>query len=115
MKPAKLFWRPTRTTCQKARDVLAQKGFEIETRDFFKERFNETELRALLKKLKLKPRDVFSIKSPSVKAMKLNVEKLTDDEMLALMLQEPRLMRHPLIVIERKPIVGCDQETLNAL
>lgn len=115
MKQVQLYWYASCSQCRDARQALEQKGIQLETRDFFKERLTEPELRALLKKWKLKPRDVFSFKSPSVKAMGLQIDTLTDDEMLALMIQEPRLLRRPLIMFEGKPIVGFDKAKIDEL
>jgi arsenate reductase-like glutaredoxin family protein len=47
--------------------------------------------------------------------MNLDAGKLTEEELLHLMVQEPRLLRRPLIVIDGKPIVGFDREALSRL
>ncbi|MBI5032955.1 MAG: hypothetical protein HZB51_20735 [Chloroflexi bacterium] len=83
-----------------------------EKRDFFKQAFTVAELHALLKTLKLTAHDVISTKSPSYKKMNLEAEKLSEEELLALMVQEPRLLRRPLIVVDAKPVVGFDKEKL---
>ncbi len=61
------------------------------------------ELRALLKSLKLNAHDVVSTKSPAYKKLGLDASKLSEDQLLALMVQEPRLLRRPLIVMDGKP------------
>lgn len=115
VKHAQLFWYASCSQCRDARKALEQKGFNLVTRDFFKKPFTESELRSLLKRSKLKPRDVFSYKSPSVKAMDLEPDLLTDDEMIRLMIQEPRLIRRPLILVNDDLLVGFDKHKLSAL
>jgi arsenate reductase len=69
-------------------------------------------LRALLKSLRLTAHDVVSTKSPSYKKLGLDKRAASEDELIALMAQEPRLMRRPLIVVDGKPVVGFDKMKL---
>lgn len=82
----------------------------MEERDFFKDPFSEAELRGLLKGRK--PADLFSWRSPSFKALGLKADDLTDDELVRLMLQEPRLIRRPLVETQDKLIIGGDMKEL---
>ena len=91
-------------TCKKAREFLAQKGTKTQERDFFKHPFTEVELRRLLKGRPVS--EAFSWKSPQVKARGLAGKQLTDDEMIRWMLQEPRLIRRPVIVVDGKAYFG---------
>ncbi len=69
-------------------------------------------MRSLLKSLKLTAHDVVSAKSPAYKKMGLDKREVSDDELLALMVEEPRLIRRPLVVINGKPIIGFDRDAL---
>lgn len=75
----------------------------IQERDFFQQRFTPAELRALLKG---RVAEAFSWKSPSVKALGLAGKQLSEDEMLASMLKEPRLIRRPIIVVGDRVLFG---------
>ncbi len=75
--------------------LLSQEGVEVEERDFFKEPFSETELRGLLGDDS--PGDIFSWRSPSVKKLGLDRDALSDDDLIRLMVEEPRLVRRPLL------------------
>ena len=59
-------------------------------------------------------RDVFSFRSPSFKAMGLDPDGLTDDDLVRLMLQEPRLIRRPLVRLGGDLIVGANEKSLAA-
>jgi len=65
--------------------------------------------------LHLSPRDAISTKSPAFRALKIVLEKLSDEQIVALMVKEPRLIKRPLIVIDGKPVVGFDKTQLNQL
>ena len=90
---------------------LHEKGVELEQRDFFQDRFSEDELRQLLQGRQSS--EVFSWNSPSFKALGFASDSLNDQELLQLMLQEPRLIRRPLIKIGERLIVGVAQKTLD--
>jgi arsenate reductase-like glutaredoxin family protein len=92
--------------------LLSQKVDEIEDRDFFKDPFSEAELRGLLKDHA--PAEAFARKSPSVKKMGLDPDSLTGDDMVGFMLQEPRLIRRPIIKIGDRLVIGGGQKALEA-
>jgi len=83
---------------------------EVNERDFFKEPFTREEIKELLQG---KPAsDMFSFKSPSFKALGLKQEKLTDNDLINLMLKEPRLVRRPVVKIGKKVYFGADVNML---
>ena len=82
----------------------------MEERDFFKDPFSEDEIRGLLKGLS--PVDVFSWRSPSFKALGLVADSLNEDDLFRLMLQEPRLIRRPLIQVGDKLFIGASDKGL---
>ena len=81
-----------------------QNGLEVTDRDFFKETFNESEIRELAAMAGTE--NIFARRSPSLKKLSLVDKELTDDEMINLMLQEPKLVRRPLIKVGGKLMVG---------
>ena len=91
---------------------LHENGFETEDRDFFQDRFNEAELRELLGGRK--PADVFSWNSPSFKALGRPADSLSDEELVQLMLDEPRLIRRPLVMVNGQLVIGGSQKALEA-
>ena len=83
---------------------------ELEERDFFKDGFTEAELRELLGDTN--PADVFSWRSPSARKLGLDRDTVSDDELIRLMLDEPRLIRRPLIQVDGRLIVGTDKKAM---
>ena len=89
----------------------------MEIRDFFDDPFTERELRALLGDSP--PSQRFSWNSPSWRRLGLNRSDLSEDDLIQLMLSEPRLIRRPLIEIDGDllpPMSGAKkiQEALEA-
>lgn len=85
---------------------------DLAERDFFKDRFTEAELRGLASMAGLS--DIFAWRSPSIKRMGLAGQDITDDEMVKLMLQEPRLVRRPLIKVGDRLLVGGNIKAIEA-
>ncbi|PKN37758.1 MAG: hypothetical protein CVU62_08525 [Deltaproteobacteria bacterium HGW-Deltaproteobacteria-2] len=56
--------------------------------------------------------DMFSFKSPSFKALGLDQAKLSDNDLIDLMLKEPRFIRRPLVKIGRNVYFGADSKVL---
>ena len=81
-----------------------QNGIEVTDRDYFKDTFSEAELRELAAMAGTE--NIFARRSPSLKKMGLAEKDLSDDEMVNLMLQEPKLVRRPMMKIGGKLVVG---------
>ena len=89
---------------------LSQDGVELNERDFFKDGFSEAELRELLGETN--PADVFSWRSPSARKLGLDKDTVSADELIRLMVGEPRLIRRPLIQVEGRLVVGTDKKAM---
>lgn len=77
---------------------------ELQERDFFKDRFSEAELQELSALVGVG--EIFARRSPSLKQLGLTGQDLSEERMLELMLQEPRLVRRPLVRIGDRLVVG---------
>jgi arsenate reductase (glutaredoxin) len=71
-------------------------------------------LRALLASAGLTPREVLSKRAKAYNDL-VGDRDLSDDELLALMVQEPTLLRRPLAVKGGRATVGFDRAGLAAL
>jgi len=90
---------------------LLQKGVELEERDFFADRFSPDELRRLIGNRS--PSEFFSWNSPSFRKLGASRGSLDDDQLIGMMLHEPRLIRRPLVLVDDELIVGTDKESLS--
>lgn len=96
--------------------MLAENQTPLHVRDYLKDRFTVEELRDLLASLDLRPADVLSRRARAYKELVGGREAgLTDDELLALMVREPTLLRRPLTVRGDRAVVGFDRAALAAL
>ncbi len=84
----------------------------MQERDFFKEPFSEAEVRELAGSAGLA--QLFARRSPSLKALGLADQELSEARMLELMLQEPRLIRRPLVRLGGQLLVGASAKAVEA-
>jgi arsenate reductase-like glutaredoxin family protein len=90
-----------------------QKKIEINERDFFKNLFNRSEIMELIKGKSAS--EMFNFKSPSFKKLGLAKDKFSDNELIELMLKEPRLIRRPVVRIAGQVYFGADRSVLERL
>jgi arsenate reductase/regulatory protein spx len=58
---------------------------------------------------------MFNFRSPSFKKLNLDSDKLNDNELIDLMLKEPRLVRRPVVRIDGKVYFGANKSALEGL
>ena len=58
---------------------------------------------------------MFNFRSPSFKKLGLDREKLGDDELIDLMLKEPRLVRRPVVRIDNNVYFGANKSMLESV
>jgi Spx/MgsR family transcriptional regulator len=95
--------------------VLSRKKVAFTTRDLFKQPLTAAEIRALAARTPEGVRGLLSTRTAQYKALGLDRKTVGDEELIALMAKEPRLIRRPLTVAGNRLIVGFDGPALDAL
>ena len=103
------------TSCRKTDEVLRESGIDYERREYFKDRFTKEELRDLLTSHGLTIEDVISTRSTPYKQHDLANRELSDDEILDLMIEDPRLLRRPIITSGDMVVIGHNAVKLQEL
>lgn len=103
------------TSCRKTDAMLKESGVDYTSRDFFRERFTKDELTGILERAGMGPRDVLSKRSKVYKARGEEIDALDDGALLDLMLEEPTLLRRPLVLGESGAILGHNPAKLAEL
>jgi regulatory protein spx len=83
---------------------------DLDERDYARQPLNAAELRELFKGRD--PRDFLNPKSPAYKARGLAARTISPDDALRLMVEDPNLIKRPLVVVGREIIAGFDRERL---
>ena len=90
-----------------------QEGVELRERDFFDSPFSREELTALIGDRPV--RELFSWNSPSFKKLGLQRDELADEQLVDMMLEEPRLIRRPLVAVGDELIAGSGKAAMSQL
>jgi Spx/MgsR family transcriptional regulator len=101
------------STCREARLALRELGIEFVERDFFRDPLTEAEIRKLCSLATVD--NVFSWNSPRARDLKERREDITEDELIGLMLGEPRLIRRPMLVSGDEIVIGFKQDQYRGL
>ena len=86
---------------------------EVIERDYFKETFSEVEIREMAALAGID--QIFARRSPSLKQMGLAGQELAENEMVRLMLQEPKLVRRPMMRVGDQLFVGGGAAVLDSV
>jgi len=103
------------TSCRKTDEVLKQSGTAYASRDFFRNRFTRDELQGILDRAGLTPFDVLSKRSKVYKARGEEIDRLDAEALLGLMIEEPTLLRRPLVIQGANSVIGHNPGKLGEL
>lgn len=103
------------SSCRKTLDELQASGAEFRTRDYFRKRFTREELTHLLERVSLAPAMVLSTRSTAYRDRELDAETISDDDFLDLMVEEPKLLRRPIITKGDQVVIGHNPRQLAEL
>ncbi|MFA6051294.1 MAG: ArsC/Spx/MgsR family protein [Methylobacter sp.] len=91
--------------------LLAAAGHQVVALNLLTEPWQEDRLRAFFGELAA--RDWFNTSAPAVKLGEIEPDKLTEQQALALMLENPLLIRRPLMQVGDSLMAGFDQQAVD--
>lgn len=94
------------TSCRKTDQQLKESGADYAYRDYFRQRFSREELESLFQRTGLTLRDVLSRRSKVYQARSAEIDALDDEQLLSLMLEEPTLLRRPIVIGANDVVIG---------
>jgi len=102
------------TRCTKSREacsILEEEGIAFDTIEYLKKPLNQAEIKALLKKLKLKAEALVRKKEPLF-IEHFSSKKFTETQWIKLLADNPILIERPIIVKGNKAIIGRPTEKI---
>jgi len=91
--------------------LLTAAGHQVVALNLLTEPWQKDRLRAFFGELAV--RDWFNVSAPAIKLGEIEPDKLTEQEALALMLENPLLIRRPLMQVGDNLMVGFDQQAVD--
>ena len=103
--------------CRKSREgikYLESKKINFEVIDYIKNNLSSEQIRYILKKLQLKPIEIVR-KNEAIWKEKYKGKDFTDDQLIRILSNEPKLIERPIIVSEKLGVIGRPAENIDRL
>ena len=111
----KIYQKPTCTKCRETIGILKERGVEFDSVNYYEAPLTAAELRDLVEKLGISPRDLLRKGEKVYRELKLAQRELTDDELIVLMIENPDLIQRPIVVRGKKAVLGRPPESVEDL
>ena len=111
MATVTFYEKPGCSNNTRQKKLLAAAGHQVVAKDILTETWQAERLRPFFGELAV--RDWFNYSAPAIKHGEIEPDKLTEQEALALMLENPLLIRRPLMQVGNNLMAGFDQQTVN--
>lgn len=103
--------------CKKSRaglEHVKNKTVDVEVVEYLKDPFTEEELKKLLMKLNKKPLDMIRTQE-AIYRSDFKGRNFTDDEWIKIMIENPKLIKRPIVVKNNKAVWGDPVEEIDIL
>ena len=111
----KVYQKPTCSKCRTTIGMLKERGAAFEMINYYEKPLSFDELRKLIDKLGIAPRDLLRKSEQVFRDLKLAHRQLSDDEIIGLMVENPDLIQRPIVVKGNKAVLGRPPENVNDL
>jgi arsenate reductase len=101
-----VYEKPSCSTCRRVIGLLDEQGADYRRVDYFVDRLSEQELRSLLRKAQLRPRDVVRLKEPGAAELPLDDDETT----LRSLVERPELLQRPLVEVDDRALLARPPE-----
>jgi uncharacterized protein len=101
-----VYEKPTCTTCRNLHALLTERGVDFESVEYHVTGLTEEELRELLRKLDVGPREILRTREPLVKELGLDRPEVSDEELIARMVEHPVLVQRPIVVRGERAVLA---------
>lgn len=107
-QPVTIWFNPSCSKCRGTMEILTERGVETDVVEYLQTPPTSDEIRAVLAKLALGPRDLVRTSEPVY--AELALDEATDDELVEAMAAHPILIERPVVVAGGKAVIGRPPE-----
>jgi len=94
---------------------LRESGVDFNKVNYYLEPLNEKRLRELIKKMRIAPRELLRTSESIYRELEIGKKDLSDDEIIALMVEHPDLMQRPIVERGDRAVLGRPTENVKTL
>jgi arsenate reductase (glutaredoxin) len=110
----KIYYNPECQKCRDALNAVCEAGNKPEIIEYLNDTPTFSELKKIIKKLKLKPFELIRQKEEVFQTHFLNHD-LSDDEWIKAMVKYPILIQRPIIINDDKAVIGRSEEIVKEI
>jgi arsenate reductase (glutaredoxin) len=111
----KIYQKPTCSKSRTALRILNERGVEFDSVNYYETPLTAEELRGLVDRLGISPRDLLRKDEQAYRELKLGQRDLSDGEIISLMIDNPDLMQRPIVVRGNRAVLGRPPENVEEL
>ena len=108
----KIYHNPRCSKSRQTLQLLQEQNVVTDVVEYLKTPPSKSELKAILAKLGLKPRELMRTKEAEYKEQKLDDQSLTDEQLIDAMLATPKLIERPIVVTDKGIALGRPPENI---
>jgi len=108
----KLYVSPSCTSCRKAKSWLEEQNLEFEEKNIYHEPLSKDDIKEILMLTDEGTEEIISYRSQAYQNLDVDIEELSMSELLDLFIEEPSLIRRPIIMDDRRLQVGYNEEEI---
>jgi arsenate reductase (glutaredoxin) len=101
-----VYEKPTCTTCRKLHALLTERGIDFTSVHYHVTGLEEGELRELLRKANVSPWELLRTREPLVEELGIHRGEVSDEELIALMVEHPQLVQRPIVVSGERALLA---------
>jgi arsenate reductase len=105
-----IYHNPRCSKSRQALQLLRERGVEPEIYEYLKTPPDATTLSQVLEMLGLEPRELMRKKEKEYKELGLNNPELSREQLIAAMVEHPKLIERPIVIKEGKAALGRPPE-----
>jgi arsenate reductase len=110
-----IYQKSTCTTCREVYAALKESGVPLDSVDYYLEPLSKAKLEELLRKMGMKARDLIRTREPIYRTLDLDTRELSEQELVALMVEHPDLIQRPIVEKGDRAILARPADRLKAI
>lgn len=107
-----MYTSPGCASCRKAKQWLQEHNIEFKEKNIFSTLLKEDEIKTLLMRSENGSEDIISKRSKIIVENNIDVENMSTSELIRFVQQNPSVLKRPIMIDERRFVVGYDDDEI---
>ncbi len=108
----KIYTTPSCASCRKAKKWFEEHNIEYQEKNIFNQPITKSDIKAMLENSENGFDDIISMRSKIIKDNNLDIQEMKFSELEKLILDNPSILKRPIIIDNRKFQVGYNDEEI---